>query len=292
MLEELVYKLPTVDGGLHLCPLAALEPRSVWAFFKLYSVSTDCRQIAEERARFIQDFVKLFELKLRVDGYGNMVIDVPGRGKGADLAPVIIHTKILPEGAVTPLSPRHHWRGWTALVEAREIEGIQQEVVTAISSDQGAAAVVICTQLELALGVDAGSHRPPLELMFSRSRRSEPLSSQYLDPNFLSGRHLISLDSTAAGQIGVGSSTDPTGPLVQSLANSMCRVNKRPAALRQLDQAEDDQSFYATFPGMQIARLGVTLQTLEEGRQCVTVSSVQSLSAVLKDVLTSFCRLD
>lgn len=186
--------------------LIGLEPRTVWSeFFKLTQIPRESGNEHQVQQHLIE-IAKSNNLNFMQDSAGNVVIYVPGKGRGTFAAPLILqsHTDMV---CVASAEIIHDFKneGISLIVEDREIDGENKKVLAAKETTLGADnGIGVAMLLAAALDDEIDDH-PPLELLFTVEEETGLTGAKELNPSMLSGRNLVNLDTEEAGCIYISS---------------------------------------------------------------------------------------
>lgn len=180
----------------------SLEPALLWTRFEeLCRIPRESGHEERVQAHIVQ-FAESQGFAVARDAVGNVVVTVPGRGRGV-YAPIVViqgHTDMVCVKAPgsnhdftrDPIITRREWR---------EENGKRQEVLlatdTTLGADNGlgvAAALAVATDPEI-------TDCPPLELLVTIDEERGLTGASQLDATLLKGRLLINLDTEELGEI-------------------------------------------------------------------------------------------
>jgi dipeptidase D len=181
--------------------LADLEPRALWLQFDaLRRIPRPSRHEAGVREH-LERLATANGWTSSVDGFGNIVLRVPGTGAGVDREPLAIqgHMDMVCEKLGD--SPHDFLRDPIALRRSkRVIGGRERELLqadgTTLGADNG---IGVATALALATLPELD--HPPLELLFTADEEEGMSGAFGLDPELLRARRLINLDAELEGCI-------------------------------------------------------------------------------------------
>lgn len=194
------YKLPT--------SILELEPKAVWSAFD--EISKIPRDSGKEA--LIREHLKFYGASRgwghREDAAGNLVLIIPGKGKGEDLPPITLQAHmdmvcIARDGVqhdftTDPITPLV---GWQEREGAEEVEVIVSAAGTTLGADNG-----LGLAMALAVGSDDSlSDHPPLEILATVAEEVGLEGAIALDPSIVEGRILINLDTEEYGKVYISS---------------------------------------------------------------------------------------
>ena len=173
-----------------------LEPASVWRAFALLN-SIPRPSGREDRLReTIETLARERGFSFQSDERGNLVVSVPGRGCAPTSATVALQAHL---DMVCQKRPEVEFDfNSDAIVPRRENDKIYASGTT-LGADNGIGVAFMLALLE----GDAPSH-PPLELLFTVEEESGLYGAALLDPQIVSARRLINLDSEEDDEITIG----------------------------------------------------------------------------------------
>ena len=135
------------------------------------------------------------------DDAGNIVLRVPGRGRGTDAAPLAIQGHMdmvcVKEEGLEHDFERDPIRVRRAVVM---LEGEPVEVVTADGTTLGSDNAIGCCA-GLALGLASGLDHPPLELLFTADEETGMTGASNLDPRLIRASRMLNLDAEEHGSL-------------------------------------------------------------------------------------------
>ncbi len=185
--------------------LQGLEPRALWEQFDAIRRIPRMSRREEGVRTYLRGLAKERGWEIREDDAGNMVLAVPGRGRGADVPPLAIqgHMDMV---CVSDPDVEHDFTADPIQLQRvdLEIEGRTRTVLqargTTLGSDNG---IGICTGLALALSDDLDT--PPLELIFTADEEEGMSGALGLDGELVHARRMLNLDAEEEGSIYISS---------------------------------------------------------------------------------------
>lgn len=181
--------------------LQGLEPRSLWQQFDaLRRIPRPSTHEAGVRAH-LQALADQHGWQTQTDAAGNMVLRVPGKGRGIDAEPLAIqgHMDMVCEKR-SDSAHDFHRDPITLRRATRDIGGRSRDVLqadgTTLGADNG---IGVAASLALALTLDID--HPPLELLFTADEEEGMTGAFGLDPKLLRARRLLNLDAELEGCI-------------------------------------------------------------------------------------------
>ncbi len=163
----------------------------------------------EELRSFIQKWAQGQGLKTRTDAAGNLLVIKPGRGCGAQSASVALQAH-LDMVAEKNLGVPHNFLQ-DPIRTVRDGDWLRADQTT-LGADNGAGVALMLTVLE-----DQEIEHPPLECLFTIDEETGLTGALQMDPELLSSRVLINLDSEETGVITIGCAGGVTGVLSRTL---------------------------------------------------------------------------
>jgi dipeptidase D len=181
--------------------LVGLEPLELWRQFDaLCRIPRPSLQEQGVRA-YLMSLAERQGWETVTDAGGNIVLRVPGRGRGVDREPLAIqgHMDMVCEkrGDVDhdfERDPIRLRRG------VRELGGREREVLQAHGTTLGSDNGIGCAAA-LALALTPGLEHPPLELLFTADEEVGMTGAFALDPSLIRARRLVNLDAELEGRI-------------------------------------------------------------------------------------------
>ena len=190
--------IPTPSLGPQL---DGLEPAELWRQFDALRRIPRPSLHEQEVREHLRGIAEARGWSHQTDEAGNLVLRVPGRGRGTGAPPLIIqgHMDMVCEKLE---SVEHDFRRDPIELHrsTREIEGIQREVLEARGTTLGADNGIGCAAA-LALALTPDLHHPPLELLFTADEEVGMTGAQSLDSSMLTGRRLLNFDAELEGRI-------------------------------------------------------------------------------------------
>ncbi len=174
-----------------------LEPRLVWGFFQEITRVPRPSKKEEKIRAYLREFARRFELSLREDAKGNIVIERPASAGREQEPPLILQSHVdmvcEKEAGVQidfendPIDAYLDSDGW---VKARG---------TTLGADCG-----IGMALAMAALVDPQAEGPKLEALFTVDEEQGLTGAMHLGEGMLTGRRMVNLDSEDEGEIFIG----------------------------------------------------------------------------------------
>ncbi len=164
--------------------------------FETISRIPRCSKNEGALTRWFESWADARGFRTQTDRAGNLRIAVPP-SRGCERAPGVVlqgHLDMVCEK--TPESPHDFSRDPIRLI--READWIRADRTT-LGADNG-----VALALGAALAEEAGSARPPLELLFTVEEETGLNGAKQLQPGFVHGRLLVNLDSETEGVFTVG----------------------------------------------------------------------------------------
>ena len=249
--------------GLALDPaLEGLEPTELWRQFDaLRRIPRPSLHEAGVRAH-LKAIAEREGWDAVVDGAGNIVLRVDGRGAGVDSEPLAIqgHMDMVCEKRA---ESGHDFHADPILLRraTRTFAGRQRDVLqaegTTLGADNG-----IGVAAALALALTPGLDHPPLELLFTADEEEGMSGAFALDSKLIRARRMINLDAEAEGRIYLS-----------------CAGGRELHATWELDREEphyDDVAVRLSIQGLRGGHSGVDIH---EGR----VNAIAALVTLLTD---------
>jgi len=173
--------------------ITVLEPRAVWRHFA--ALCTHPRLSGHEgRVRqYVMDQARVAGARSAVDGYGNVVVTIPGE-PGMPALALQSHLDMVPalsEGIT------HNWA--TDPIRPLEMGDVVRAQGTTLGADNG-----IGVAMALALLTDGKRRRIPLELLFTVEEEIGLHGASNLEPQSITARSLINLDSEGIDTLTIG----------------------------------------------------------------------------------------
>jgi dipeptidase D len=173
----------------------AREPKHIWEqFYHITQIPRPSKK--EEKFRvYLRNFAKRFDLGIKEDQAGNVILYVAASVGREDEATIIIqnHLDMVCDKAV---GIEHHFD--LDPIKTQEVEGWIKAVGTTLGADNGigcAAALAIVT---------SGISHPPLELLFTSDEETGLNGALGIDASLLSGSLMLNLDTEEWGSLYVG----------------------------------------------------------------------------------------
>lgn len=256
--------------------LLALEPQLVWQqFAALTEIPRESGNEAGAR-NFALHFARSHGFKSSTDSAGNVLLSIPGRGRGRSSQPVMLQGHL----DMVCVKNEHAAHNFAidpirAKLEKRQINGQLVDVVSACETTLGAdngigvsLALAAATSPEL-------DDCPPLELLFTVDEEVGLTGAAKVDADFLKAKYLINLDSEDENEIFI------------SCAGAFDLAADLPVVRRAEDKTEKPVSIsLAGFPGGHsgveihqnrgnaVAYLTAAIDALRRSGRPITVASI------------------
>ncbi len=178
--------------------IKGLEPKLLWErFYEISQVPRPSKKEGKIRA-YVREFAKKHNLKFVEDKVGNIVISVPGT-KGYAKSP-----KVVLQGHIDMVCEKN--KGTKHDFERDPIELLKEggwitANGTTLGADNG-----IGVAAAMAIALDGKAVHGPLELLMTIDEETGMTGVGALKKNFISGKHLLNLDSEEDGVFYVGCS--------------------------------------------------------------------------------------
>lgn len=181
--------------------LRGLEPVALWQQFDALRKIPRPSHHEQGVRDYLERTAKERSWKSATDDAGNVVLYVPGRGRGVGRPPLAIqgHMDMVCEKRS---SVEHDFLRDPIQLRRRmvDIEGESREVLqahdTTLGSDNGIGVVTA-----LALGMVDGQDHPPLELIFTTNEESGMTGAEAFDGSLVSAKQMLNLDAEEDGSI-------------------------------------------------------------------------------------------
>jgi dipeptidase D len=176
--------------------LVGLEPKIVWEHFAQFAARPHGSGNEKEISDYMRQWAEAHSFACATDDTGNLVINVPGRGKGVGAKPVII------QGHVDMVCEKNSETVHD--FEKDPLTLLQQDGwITADGTTLGADnAIGVCMGMAAAEGLFAD--HPPLELLMTIDEERGLTGARELDTRLLKGRRMLNLDAEEEGVLYVG----------------------------------------------------------------------------------------
>jgi dipeptidase D len=171
-----------------------LEPKAVWGYFDQITKIPRCSKHEEKIREYIMRVGEEKGLGSKSDGVGNVVIRVPPT-PGKEDAPTVVLQSHMDMVCEKDSSIKHDFSKDPISVKVEE-EWVTAEGTT-LGADDGMGVAA-------ALAMTEGMVHGPLELLFTVDEETGITGASCLEPNFISGKTLINLDSEEFGSICIG----------------------------------------------------------------------------------------
>lgn len=256
--------------------LVGLEPLELWRQFDAL-----CRiprpSTKEEGVRaYLRALAERESWDSATDAAGNIVLRVPGRGRGIDAEPLAIQGHM--DMVCEKLSHVEHdfERDPIRLRRAlRRVGGRDCEVITAEGTTLGSDNGIGCAAA-LALALIPGLEHPPLELLFTADEEVGMTGAFALDPALVSARRLLNLDAELEGRIYLS-----------------CAGGRELHAIWELDRDErhlDDVPVRVTVEGLRGGHSGVDIHEGRANAIAVLISLLTAKEVNLEGVRLAGCE--
>lgn len=188
--------LPEAYRGLRPEPYHGLQPPEVWRHFAALN-AIPRRSCQEQRVReYVISVAAEVGASWQQDSYGNLVVRVPSAGSHA--APTVALQAHLDMVCDQLPGVEHNWE--TDPVVPRRVGDDVYATGTTLGADNGIGASML-----LAVLSGAGLRHGPLELVFTVEEEIGLKGALALDPDLLSARTLLNLDTESPDEIIIGS---------------------------------------------------------------------------------------
>lgn len=176
--------------------LIGIEPQLVWQHFAEFAARPHGSGNEQEISDYMIQWAESKGFPCAQDETGNLVVNVPGRGKGARSAPVII------QGHLDMVCEKNSEK--THDFEKDPIELLREDGwITANGTTLGADnAIGVCMGMAAAEGLFPD--HPPLELLMTIDEERGLTGARDLDTKLLRGRRMLNLDAEEEGVLYVG----------------------------------------------------------------------------------------
>ena len=173
-----------------------VEPKAMWQrFYDLTQVPRPSKKEEKVRA-YLVNAAKEAKLKYRTDEVGNVVIYVPGTVGYEQNDTVILQSHM---DMVCDKLPEKTFDFENDPIEVLIIDGWVRANGTTLGADNGFGCAVMLATMD-----DKTLKHPPLELFFTVDEETGLHGALNFDPDMLSGRRLINIDSEDWGDVYVG----------------------------------------------------------------------------------------
>ncbi len=176
--------------------LSALQPEPVWRHFAAFAARPRPSGLEQQVREYVLAWAGEHGFDTQTDAIGNVVVRVPGRGKGVDAPTVIMqgHMDMVCEKnedtvhdfEVDPIN----------LIQA---EGVITADGTTLGADNG-----IGVALSMAAAEGMYENHPPLELLLTVDEETGMSGARELDASMLTAKRMINLDAEEEGTLYVG----------------------------------------------------------------------------------------
>jgi dipeptidase D len=243
---------PALDG---------LEPQELWRQFDAIR-RIPRPSLFEEGVRvYLRGLAEQQGWPVRQDEAGNLVMRVPGAGRGRRSPTLALQGHMDMVCEKDPGSDHDFYRDPIQLRRTiKTIDGKPQELLQAIGTTLGSDNGIGCAAA-LALALTPGLDHPPLELLFTADEEQGMSGAMALDPSLLSARRLINFDAELEGRVYLS-----------------CAGGREQHARWQLDReprCHDDVALRLTVEGLRSGHSGVDIH---EGRGNAIALLIQLLT--------------
>ena len=204
--------------------LSGCEPQVVWRHFG--ELAARPRPSGEEEAvrTYIVGWAEDHGLKCYRDDIGNLIVKVPGRGRGVDAETVIIQGHL--DMVTEKNSDSDHCFETDPI--ALRLDGDRLLASgTTLGADNG-----VGVAIALAAGEGLFADHPPLELLFTIDEETGMSGARELDGRYLSGKRLINLDAEEEGILYVGCAGGADSVVTGALAREPARAGELTVEIR------------------------------------------------------------
>ena len=176
--------------------LQGLEPEAVWRNFAEFAARPRPSGLEGQVREYVLNWARSFGFGCGWDDIGNLVVRVPGRGKGVESEPVIIqgHMDMVCEKNE---NVEHDFERDPIVL--RRVEDRIFASDTTLGADNG-----IGVALGMAAAEGLFEHHPPLELLLTVDEETGMSGARELDVSMLSAKRMINLDAEEEGTLYVG----------------------------------------------------------------------------------------
>jgi dipeptidase D len=183
---------PALDG---------LEPQELWRQFDAIR-RIPRPSLFEEGVRiYLRGIAETQGWQVRQDAAGNLLLRVPGAGRGRNSAPLALQGHMDMVCEKDPGVEHDFHRDPIQLRRStKTIDGKPHEVLQAVGTTLGSDNGVGCAAA-LAIALVPGLDHPPLELLFTADEEQGMSGAMALDPELLSARRLINFDAELEGRV-------------------------------------------------------------------------------------------
>ncbi len=189
---------PALDPALR-----GLEPVALWEQFDAIRRIPRMSHEEEGVRRYLRALAKRHGWAVREDAGGNVVLVVPGRGRGVEASPVAIQGHGDMGGAKEPDSPHDFLRDPIELRRDTvdlDDNGRPRDVLLANDTTLGSDNGIGCAA-GLAIALTPGLDHPPLELLFTANEETGMSGAENLDPKLVVSRRMLNLDTEEWGSV-------------------------------------------------------------------------------------------
>ena len=176
--------------------LASLKPSLLWKHFAALSAIPRCSRQEEKVLTHLKDQADAWGLAWKQDKVGNLVIRKPASAGREGHATVVL------QGHVDMVCEQNRGRGHDFSCDPIELvveNGWVRANETTLGADNGIGAAAMLAVLE-----DKGLVHGPVECLFTIDEETALTGALALDPNLITGRVLLNLDSEDDGHFTVG----------------------------------------------------------------------------------------
>lgn len=181
--------------------LADLEPRELWRQFDALRRIPRPSNHEEGVRAHLRALGHSQGWEVVEDRAGNLLMRVPGRGRGRDSAPLALQGHMDMVCEKDPGVEHDFERDPIRLRRTtRVIEGRSREVLQAVGTTLGSDNGLGCATA-LAIALDPDLDHPPLELLFTADEEQGMTGAFGLDPELLTARRLLNFDAELEGHV-------------------------------------------------------------------------------------------
>jgi dipeptidase D len=176
--------------------LKTLEPASVWGYFDAITRVPRPSKHEEQIIGWLEDFARAEKLEYRKDGAGNLVIRKPA-SEGMGSAPTVVL-----QTHVDMVAEKNRDVSFDFLkdpIQAYVEGGWVRARGTTLGADDGIGMAAV-----LAILTDRTLEHGPIEALFTVDEETGLTGASNLEPDMLTGKYLVNLDSEEEGEITIG----------------------------------------------------------------------------------------
>jgi dipeptidase D len=192
------------DRGDRTAWTSGLEPAALWHEFAVLSAIPRRSKQEEAVRRYVIDRLGALGFDVRSDEVGNVVAYVPA-SPGAEAAPVVVL-----QAHLDMVCEARQDAGTDPAVDGvfpTVVDGWVEAPGTTLGADDGIGVATALAIAAAAAGQDPGTRpvHPPLQLLFTIDEEEDFSGAAGVDPELVSGRLLLNLDSEDEDEVIVGS---------------------------------------------------------------------------------------